>query len=318
MSVTAQPARTVIPLRELSRADRDVAGSKAANLGELARAGFLVPDGFVVIEASDAEVLANAQVLGDVPLAVRSSGVAEDLADASFAGQYETILDVRGSDALLQAIVGCRESARSERVQQYRAMRADTANDGMAVLVQRMLAPQAAGVAFTANPVTGARDEVVITAARGLGERVVSGEAPGDEWVVSKGGETICRRQVEGAIDSTQAAAIGALARRVDQHFGAPQDIEWAIEAGQVYLLQARPMTALPEKADWIVRGPGYWMCTLRLGEWLPEPMTPFRGLALGTHRRRHAGGHARGRWGGGRVPARNDERLVLRRRSTP
>jgi phosphoenolpyruvate synthase/pyruvate phosphate dikinase len=127
MSVTAQRARTVIPLRELSRADRELAGSKAANLGELARAGFPVPDGFVVIEASNAEVLAAARALGDVPLAVRSSGAAEDLADASFAGQYETILDVRGSDALLQAIVRCRESARRERVQQYRAMRADTA-----------------------------------------------------------------------------------------------------------------------------------------------------------------------------------------------
>jgi hypothetical protein len=276
MSVTAQAVRTVIPLRELSRADRELAGSKAANLGELAGAGFPVPDGFVVIEASNAEVLAAARALGDVPLAVRSSGAAEDLADASFAGQYETILDVRGSDALLQAIVRCRESARSERVQQYRAMRADTANDGMAVLVQRMLAPQAAGVAFTANPVTGARDEVVITAARGLGERVVSGEALGDEWVVSEGGEAVCRRQLEGAIDSTQAAAIGALARRVEQHFGAPQDIEWAFEAGQVYLLQARPMTALPEQADWTAPGPGYWMRTLRLGEWLPEPMTPL------------------------------------------
>jgi rifampicin phosphotransferase len=276
MSVTAQAAKTVIPLQELSRADRELAGSKAANLGELVRAGFPVPDGFVVIEASDAEVLAAARALGDVPLAVRSSGAAEDLADASFAGQYETILDVRGSDALLQAIVRCRESARSARVQQYRAMRGTAANDRMAALVQRMLAPQAAGVAFTANPVTGARDEVVVTAARGLGERVVSGEALGDEWVVSTGGDAACRRQREAAIDSAQAAAIGAMARRVEQHFAAPQDIEWAIEAGRLYLLQARPMTALPEPADWTAPGPGYWMRTLRLGEWLPEPITPL------------------------------------------
>ncbi len=276
MSVTAHAARTVIPLRELSRADRELAGSKAANLGELTGAGFPVPDGFVVIEALDAEVLAAARVLGDVPMAVRSSGAAEDLAGASFAGQYETILNVRGSRALLQAIVRCRESARSDRVQQYRAMRVNTADDRMAVLAQRMLAPQAAGVAFTANPVTGARDEIVITAAGGLGERVVSGEAPGDEWVVSRRGEAVCRRKLESAIDTTQAAEIGALARRVEQHFGAPQDIEWAIEAGQLYLLQARPMTALPEPADWTAPGPGYWMRTLRLGEWLPEPMTPL------------------------------------------
>jgi phosphoenolpyruvate synthase/pyruvate phosphate dikinase len=228
--------RTVIPLRELTRADHDLAGSKAANLGELAQAGFPVPDGFVVLEAQDAEVLAAARVLGDGPLAVRSSGVAEDLTNASFAGQYETILNVRGSAELLEAIGRCRESARSARVQHYRAGRAASADERMAVLVQRMLAPEAAGVAFTANPVTGVRDEVVITAARGLGERVVSGEASGDEWV-AQAGNAVPRRRMEQAIDSTQASAICELARRAEQHFGTPQDIEWALERGQVYLL---------------------------------------------------------------------------------
>ncbi len=276
-------ARTAIPLGELGRAERGVAGAKAATLGELTRAGFPVPDGFVVTGEPDEEVSRAAAALGDVPLAVRSSAVAEDLADASFAGQYETVLEVRGPDALLAAIRRVRESARSARVRHYQAARAGAQDDRISVLVQHMLAPEAAGVAFTANPVTGARGEVVISAARGLGERVVSGEAVGDEWVVREDGEATCRRAVERAIDAAQAVAIARLARRVEAHFGAPQDIEWAVEGGRVYVLQARPMTALPEPADWTPPAPGHWMRNFRLGEWLPEPMTPlFQDWPLG------------------------------------
>ena len=202
--------------------------------------------------------------------------MAEDLADALFAGQYETILDVHGPDALRDAIHAVRASALSARARRYAAARGLGGADGVAVLVQRMLAPEAAGVAFTADPVTGRRDEVVITAARGLGERVVSGEAVGDEWVV-RDGTAECRRSVEAAITREQAVEIAALARRVEAHFsGVPQDVEWAIERGQLYLLQARPMTALPDEVDWTPPEPGYWLRTFRLGEWLSDPMTPL------------------------------------------
>jgi rifampicin phosphotransferase len=268
--------RNTVPLAELTRDDAAQAGGKAANLGELVRAGFPVPDGFAIIgEPNEAAVRSAAEHLGDVLLAVRSSAVAEDLADASFAGQYETVLDVRGPDALLRAIHQVRASAAGARVQHYRAARADSGSQEIAVLVQRLLTPEAAGVAFTANPITGRRDEVVVTAARGLGERVVSGVAVGDEWVV-RDGQAECRRSEEQAIDGTQAVEVAALARRAEQRFGAPQDIEWAIEDGRLYLLQARPMTALSEPADWTPPGPGYWMRTFRLGEWLSEPMTPL------------------------------------------
>src|SRR5215207_2949935 len=234
----------VILLEALTRADRAVVGAKAATLGELARAGFPVPEGLVVSGEPGEAVMAAQRLLGDAPLAVRSSAIAEDLADASFAGQYDTILDVRGADALRAAIRRVRESAGNARVRDYRGLRAATEQGGIAVLVQRMLAPEAAGVAFTANPFTGDRREVVITAARGLGERVVAGEAVGDEWAVA-GGEPACRRSVEQAIGAEQAAAIAELARRVEAYLGTPQDIEWAIEGGRLYLLQARPMTAL-------------------------------------------------------------------------
>jgi rifampicin phosphotransferase len=262
-------------LRDLTRADAPVVGAKAANLGELVRAGLPVPDGFVVTADADrGEVLSAAASLGD-PVAVRSSAAAEDLADASFAGQYETILGVRGAEELLDAIRRCQESAQAARVEQYRAGRAVSVDARMGVVVQRMLSPEAAGVAFTANPLTGARTEVVITAARGLGERVVSGEAIGDEWVVREG-RAVQARSVERAIDAAQALAIAGLARRVEEHFGGPQDVEWAIEGGTPYLLQARPITALPDPVEWKPPTPGYWMRNFRLGEWLSEPMTPL------------------------------------------
>jgi pyruvate,water dikinase len=275
MSATT-PARAFVRLAEVTCADRERLGSKAANLGELLRAGFPVPEGVVVPDGADPDPKEILQVLGEVPVAVRSSAVAEDLADASFAGQYETILDVRGPDALRDAIRLVRASAVSARAEHYAAAHQLTGEGGIAVLVQRMLAPEAAGVAFTADPVTGRRDEAVITAARGLGERVVSGEAVGDEWLV-RDGIADCRRSVEAAITREQALEIAALARRVESHFGGvPQDVEWAIERGRLYLLQARPMTALPDEVDWTPPEPGYWLRTFRLGEWLSDPMTPL------------------------------------------
>lgn len=273
---TRSTAGSVTSLAELRSGEVELAGAKAANLARLMRLGLPVPPGFVVIGEAPAErILEAARTLGDVSLAVRSSAVAEDLADASFAGQYESVLDVRGGPALLEAVRRCRESAHTARVDRYRSARAATADDRIAVLVQRMLAPEAAGVAFTANPVTGARSEVVITAARGLGERVVAGEAVGDEWVVDTAGAR-CRRAVDGVIDAGRAAEIAALARRVEAAFGVPQDIEWAIADGRLHLLQARPMTALPEPVEWRPASPGYWMRNFRLGEWLAEAMTPL------------------------------------------
>jgi hypothetical protein len=152
---------------------------------------------------------------------------------------------------------------------------------------RRVVAADAAGVTFTADPVTGERGHVVITAARGLGERVVTGEAVGDEWVIAANGEPTCRRCDETAIDVIQAAALASLARRVEAHLGSPQDIEWAIASGELYLLQARPMTALPEPVEWRLPFAGYWMRNLRLGEWLPEPLTPCSRIGCSNDSRR-------------------------------
>jgi phosphohistidine swiveling domain-containing protein len=264
----------VISLRALGREDAPVAGMKAAVLGQLLRAGFDVPDGVVVLGEPTEDALAAAERLGG-PWAVRSSGTAEDLPGASFAGQYETVLDVVGPEALLAAIRHCRESATASRVALYRSQRGATADSRMAVLVQRMVKPDAAGVAFTANPITGDREEIVITAGRGMGEHVVGGEATADEWRVS-GGKAVCSRSVEHAIDAHQALELAKLCGRVQDALGGPQDIEWAIEGQRMYVLQARPITALPPPVRWVPPSPGHWTRNFRIGEWLPEAMTPL------------------------------------------
>src|SRR6266545_4219540 len=293
------PGRGVaLPLEEAAGLDpprmQALLGTKAANLARLARAGFPVPAGVVVTSAAEADwdqtcarlLQAAAELAGrqDQRFAVRSSATSEDLAGASFAGQYETVLDV-GLDQVPEAVRHVLDSAASARVSAYRqahsqAAVADPSGSGMAVLVQVMVAADAAGVAFTANPVTGDRGEVVVTAVRGLGERLVAGEATGDQWVV-RDGQARCTRAVEQAINADQARQVAELARRVQAYFATPQDLEWAItdttgaDVG-LWLLQARPMTALPDPVAWTPPAAGYWMRNLRLGEWLPEPMTPL------------------------------------------
>jgi rifampicin phosphotransferase len=297
------PLPPVISLTEAAHLDpaqaRALLGTKAASLARLTGAGFPVPAGVVVTPSAAADwdqaygqLHAVAAELGgpEQRFAVRSSATAEDLAGASYAGQYETVLDV-GLDELPDAVRQVVDSAASARVAAYRQAHPQPApanssgsGGGMAVLVQVMVPADAAGVAFTANPLTGARDEVVISAVRGLGERLVAGQATGDQWIV-RHAQARPTRATEQAISADQARQIATLARRVHAHLGSPQDLEWAITTdptdvsgteGGLWLLQARPMTALPDPVDWTPPTPGYWMRNLRLGEWLPEPMTPL------------------------------------------
>ena len=232
----------VLSLTEAARLDptqaRVLLGTKAARLARLTGAGFPVPPGVVVTAAADwdqawTELHAVAAELGgpDQRFAVRSSASAEDLAGASFAGQYDTVLDV-GLDELPDAVRQVLDSAASARVAAYRQAHPQPASAdppgsgaGMAVLVQVMVPADAAGVAFTANPLTGDRDEVVITAVPGLGERLVAGQATGDQWVV-RHGQARRTRTSEQAITADQAGQIATLARRVHASFGSPQDLE--------------------------------------------------------------------------------------------
>ncbi len=205
---------------------------------------------------------------GPQPVAVRSSATAEDLPDMSFAGQQDTYLNVQGEAAVLEAVVKCWSSLWTARAIGYRA-RCHIAPDEvqLAVVVQTMVPSEAAGVLFTANPLTGKRAETVIDAAFGLGEALVSGLVEPDHYVVeggkitgkklgakalsirgAPGGGTFKETEQAGAQQALPDAAILELAQlgqRVEALYGAPQDIEWGWVDGRLYLLQARPITTL-------------------------------------------------------------------------
>ena len=307
----------IYPLRDDGDPALSLVGGKGANLARLVRSGYPVPDGFVITTAAYHSFLTSAGIgateadpaqlrtqitaapisetlrtriiaaynqLGAPPVAVRSSGTAEDLASASFAGQHDTFLDVSGAEALLAAVRSCWASLWTPRAVAYR--REHGWGDGgsgneqvrdlaLAVVVQRMVLADAAGVAFTANPLTGDRSETIISAVRGLGERLVSGQGKADEWVV-RGNQATRRSESEAAVNAGQALTVARLVRRIAHEFGAPQDIEWAFSGGDLFVLQARPMTALPEPVTWRSPTKGGWMRNFRLGEWLPEPVTPL------------------------------------------
>jgi pyruvate,water dikinase len=139
-----------------------------------------------------------------------------------------------------------------------------------------MVRADAAGVAFTAHPVTGARHQAVVTATRGLGIGLVDGSTTGEEWLVDGGAAARVRGEA-AVLDARRAAEVAALAREVEARLGgAPQDVEWAYAGERLHLLQARPMTALPPAVAWEPPVPGGWMRHFRLGEYLPEPVTPL------------------------------------------
>ncbi len=207
-----------------------------------------------------------------VPVAVRSSATAEDLPFASFAGQQDTYLNIVGIEAVLDAVKRCWASLWTERAVSYRASnKIDQRVVSLAVVVQRMVEPEVAGVLFTANPLTGHRRQAVIDASPGLGEAVVSGAVNPDHFVVNTvsceilerhlgdkrvairvapGGGTqrveIAGSSEEACISDEQVRALAQMGARVEAHYGAPQDTEWAIDAaGQLWLTQARPITTL-------------------------------------------------------------------------
>jgi pyruvate,water dikinase len=280
-------APAVRHLADVRLTDAAEVGGKAASLGELMADGVHVPDG-VVLPAGVADLgpeeratlLRDATVeLGNGPFAVRSSGVSEDGTERSFAGMFESVLDV-SRDALAAAVDRCLASAGTERLAGYEA----DGETGMAVIVQQMVPAVAAGVALTADPVNGDRETCVVTAVRGTADRLVSGEAFGDEWAVVKGHATP-RRQAGHAIDRHQAAAVANEARRIAAIRGTPQDVEWAIDAGgALWIVQSRPMTALPPEVSWASPARGAYTRQLRFGEWISEPVTQlFESWLLST-----------------------------------
>ena len=267
--------KTIVPLAEAH--DEAMFGAKAVGLGDAARAGLPVPPGIalsgsivddVAAGQEDAihAVLTAARPL-DGPLAVRSSAVDEDGADASFAGQHLTLLNVPSSDDLTAAIREIWWSANSDSAITYRKRVGLFTRPSIGVVVQSLLDPEVAGVMFTQNPINGA-DERVIEASWGLGEVVVAGRVIPDNFRLDRSGavldrtpgvkkvairtladggtveEAVAAELVEApCLDDDQLAQLDALARRCDEVYGPARDIEWAIAGSQLYLLQCRAVT---------------------------------------------------------------------------
>ena len=270
------------PLLDVRASDAGVVGGKAASLGELLAAGRRVPDGFVIAADGDVgaeAVLAACRALGPGPFAVRSSAIGEDGTDQSFAGMFSTELDVP-VDEVPAAVERVIASAGADRVAAY----ASQTDRRIGVIVQAMVRAAAAGVALTADPVSGERSTCVVSAVRGLGDRLVSGQALGDAWSV-RGRSATAGRQPERAISARQARQIADEARAIADARGVPQDVEWAIDADdELWVLQARPMTALPPEVSWDPPVPGAYTRAIRLGEWIGEPVTPlFESWLLST-----------------------------------
>ncbi|MGN9811708.1 PEP/pyruvate-binding domain-containing protein [Micromonospora sp. BQ11] len=238
----------IIALSDITAHMRDLVGGKAAGLGDLIRHGERVPPGFCITTGTDLDALPEAEIvdayqrLGGGPVAVRSSSTAEDLPDASFAGQQDTFLDVTGATDLLTAVRACGRSLHGPRATAYRDARHidhDTAR--MAVVVQRMIAPAVSGVLFTANPLTGCRTQMMVDAAAGPGTAVVDGATAADHYVLD-GSDQPAR----GVLTPAHLADLHAAGARIQAHTGSPQDVEWAIdEQGTLWILQSRPITTL-------------------------------------------------------------------------
>lgn len=267
----------------ISKRDSKLYGGKVASLGEMYQAGIPVPNGFgISIEAHrqfrgkplspefKAELHGAYRKLKADRVAVRSSAVAEDASDASWAGQLESYLNVN-DDTLENSVRKCWKSVEAGHVKDY-AKGKTLGEDALlvGVAVQAMIAGDAAGVMFTVNPVTGNRHELVIESAYGLGEMVVQGAVTPDKHTVdtrkhqvTSFGINIKERMMVFREGKNQTIAVppeladravlredkvlelAAVGLKIARHYGAPQDIEWALKDGRIYIVQARPITTL-------------------------------------------------------------------------
>ncbi len=236
--------------------DASVVGGKAAALSHLTQHGFFAPAFFVITNDAfrmgrsgpfaqkglRSAVTAALETLGPGLYAVRSSGRSEDGVDHSHAGQFESVLNVSGKN-VIAAAKQVWQSGFSTTVETYRAVKSGGEAEAPAIIVQRMVDAKAAGVAFSADPVSGRRNVVVISAIDGLAEQLVSGEADGEDWVIGADGAPESAPDTPAHLTVPEVQSIAALTRKAETLFGSPQDIEWAIDAHGLHILQARPIT---------------------------------------------------------------------------
>jgi len=278
MSEYAQ--KLVVSLGENLANDKLISGGKASKLARLKQAGFSVPEGYVLTtKAFDKFTGANSLTLNlldetnalkkniVIPtelkpilkmiidkkigtLIVRSSSVFEDSSDFSFAGMYESVPHIESYQELEEAVKKCYMSAFDKRVISYSLDAGLKSVPKLALLIQRFVDPDSAGVVFTVNPKSGDRSEVVINSVRGFAGKLLAGGQEGDEWICKKSGGALCLKERQKSLTLNQVYLIRDTALKIEELLGGPQDIEWVSESEKLYIVQSRPITNLPEPQE--------------------------------------------------------------------
>lgn len=267
--------KSLLFFNDIAKEDLSLVGGKGLSLGLMTQAGLLVPPGFVIttavsgsIEQITQELFVAFDELGVERVAVRSSAVAEDSADASWAGQFESYLNVERA-GLLKAVQDCWTSVKD--AQEYASTQDVSDNQlSLAVVVQAMVDSEVSGVAFSVNPINHDANQIMIEAVYGLGELIVQGMVTPDNYVLAKDSTQVISSQIasktnmlaykdgenkELPIDQSKqdASSLGEdqledlkeLIMKIEDFYGSPQDIEWAYAKGKFYIVQSRPITTL-------------------------------------------------------------------------
>ena len=301
-----------------------LAGGKGKSLARLYQAGYPVPAGFVILSKAFAEDHLRPEAWSQVQnqldelragdsqqsFAIRSSALSEDSEQASFAGEFETRLNLSENHEILEAIQFVHRSRHSEKVQAYNQAKGIAKAHQVAVIVQKLVAADRSGVLFTANPTNGMRTQVMINAAWGLGEAIVCGAVTPDLLVMDKQSKRIVTRHIEqktimtvrtpngtqefpverekqkqAVLSDEEAGRLSDLGIQIECLYGMPMDIEWAMCGKDFYILQARPITAMPDPPppqNWKLPKGSYMAMRVNIIELMAEPLSPlFETLGL-------------------------------------
>lgn len=242
--------KNILLLNQITKKKLALVGGKAANLGELYSTGFNVPTGFVV--TTNAYNSMSKELKKEInetlerfkgPFAIRSSATAEDMAKLSFAGQYDTFLNVKKED-VVEHVRKCWVSLNTERAVFYRKQHKIKGKILMAVIVQEMVKADFAGIIFTFDPIH--KKHVLVECAPGLGEAVVSGKLTPNDYFIDRNNFDIVDKKINvKEMDEDIIKELAKISIKIEQHFGNPQDIEFAVKNDEIFILQSRPITTL-------------------------------------------------------------------------
>ena len=316
--------KALYTFEELTSDLQPLAGGKGGSLAKLYQSGYPVPEGFIIPVSAfaDDQLLpeAWAQVQDQLDLlragdggrafAIRSSALSEDSEQASFAGEFESRLNLSNDEEIRDAIHQVHRSRHGEKVQVYSQAKGMTATQEVAVVIQRQVPADRSGVLFTANPTNGIRTQVMISAAWGLGEAIVSGAVTPDMLIVDKESKRIINRQTatkevmtvqttggtqdrpveakkqkQAVLSEPEAVRLASLGIQIEALYGMPMDIEWAASGKEFFILQARPITAIPDPPppmSWKLPKGAYAAMRVNIIELMAEPLSPlFENLGL-------------------------------------